>query len=106
VPNIVEKKTQPKARHIPQRTCVSCRETAAKRGLIRVVRTPEGVVEVDETGKKAGRGAYLCRRWECWQEAIRRERLATALRVKLLEADKDALRAYAEELLKAASPAP
>jgi predicted RNA-binding protein YlxR (DUF448 family) len=101
--DIVEKKTQPKARHIPQRTCVSCRETGAKRGLIRVVRTPEGAVEVDETGKKAGRGAYLCHRWECWQEAIKRERLARALRVKLWEADKDALRAYAEELFKAAS---
>jgi len=106
VPDIVEKKIQPRTRHIPQRTCVSCRETAAKRGLIRVVRTPEGAVEVDETGKKAGRGAYLCRRWECWQEAIKKERLATALRVKLWETDKDALRAYADELLKAASPAP
>jgi len=102
----MEKKAQPKARHIPQRTCVSCRETGAKRGLIRVVRTPEGAVEVDETGKKAGRGAYLCRRWECWQEAIKRERLARALRVKLWEADKDALRADAEELFKAATSTP
>ena len=102
----MEKKTQARERHVPQRTCVSCRETADKRGLIRVVRTPEGAVEVDEKGKKAGRGAYLCHRWECWQEAIKRERLARALRVKLWEADKDALRAYADELFKAASSGP
>ncbi len=83
---------------------MACRTTGAKRGLVRVVRTPEGAVEVDATGKKAGRGAYLCRRRECWQEALKKERLARALRVKLGEADKDALRAYAEELFKAASP--
>jgi predicted RNA-binding protein YlxR (DUF448 family) len=100
----VDEKTQRKTRHVPERTCVSCRETAGKRGLIRIVRTPEGAVEVDETGRKAGRGAYLCRRWECWQEALKRERLDKSLRIKLWEADKDALRAYAEELFKTTSP--
>ena len=85
---------------------MSCRETASKKGLIRIVRTPEGGVEVDETGKKAGRGAYLCHRWECWQEALKRERLDKALRIKLCEADKDALKAYAAELFKPASPTP
>ena len=85
---------------------MSCRETASKRGLIRIVRTPEGGVEVDETGKKAGRGAYLCHRWECWQEALKRERLDKALRIKLWGADKDALKAYAAELFKPASSTP
>ena len=102
----MDKKIQPKTRHIPERTCVSCRETASKKGLIRIVRTPEGGVDVDETGKKAGRGAYLCHRWECWQEALKRERLDKALRIKLWEADKDALKAYAAELLKSAFPTP
>ncbi len=97
------KKDQASVRHLPQRTCVVCRETTGKRGLIRIVRTPEGVVEVDETGKKAGRGAYLCRRRECWQEALRKDRLARALRVRLWEADRERLRAYAEELLQGAS---
>jgi hypothetical protein len=96
----MDKRAQAK---VPQRTCVSCHETAAKRGLIRLVRTPEGTVEIDETGKKAGRGAYLCRRYECWQEALKKERLARALRVRLWEADKEALEAYAEGLLKAES---
>jgi predicted RNA-binding protein YlxR (DUF448 family) len=99
------KKTQLRMRHIPQRTCVGCRETTAKRGLIRIVRTPEGVVEVDKTGKKAGRGTYLCPRWECWQEALKKERLARALRVKLWEADKERLRACAEELLQTTTTA-
>ena len=48
-------------RHIPQRTCVGCRTTTAKRQFVRIVRTAAGRVEVDLTGKKAGRGAYLCR---------------------------------------------
>src|SRR5688572_21393040 len=43
-------------KHVPQRTCVACREIDAKRGLIRLVRTPEGTVDVDPTGKRAGRG--------------------------------------------------
>jgi predicted RNA-binding protein YlxR (DUF448 family) len=49
-------------KHVPRRTCVACRETDAKRQLIRLVRTPEGTVEVDPTGKRNGRGAYLCAR--------------------------------------------
>jgi hypothetical protein len=85
---------------VPLRTCVGCRETAAKRGLVRLVRTPEGTVEIDETGKKAGRGAYLCRRFECWQEALKKERLAKALRVRLWEADARALEVYADQFLE------
>ncbi len=49
-----------KVRKIPQRMCVGCREMKNKRDLIRVVRTPEGNIEIDPTGKKSGRGAYLC----------------------------------------------
>ncbi|MGA2286738.1 MAG: YlxR family protein [Dehalococcoidia bacterium] len=89
---------QSRPKHVPLRTCVACRTTGAKRGLIRVVRTPEGGVEVDATGRAAGRGAYLCRRRQCWQEALKRDALARALRVKLGEADKDKLKAFAEKL--------
>jgi predicted RNA-binding protein YlxR (DUF448 family) len=53
---------------------------------------------VDATGRAAGRGAYLCRRRQCWQEALKRDALARALRVKLGEADKDKLKAFAEKL--------
>jgi hypothetical protein len=55
---------------MPQRTCIGCGETGDKRGLIRIVRTPEGNIEIDLTGKKAGRGAYLCRKAVCWQKAL------------------------------------
>ena len=50
---------------VPQRTCVMCREKTDKRLLLRIIRTPEGTVEFDPTGKKNGRGAYICRKEEC-----------------------------------------
>ncbi len=84
----------PKPRHIPQRTCVACRRTMAKRELVRVVRTPSGAVEVDTTGKKSGRGAYLCRAQECWQLALKKERLDHALKAKLAAEEKEALLEY------------
>jgi len=96
--SIMGKNTQAKVKHVPLRTCVACRTTGAKRGLVRIVRTPQGGVEVDPTGKAAGRGAYLCRRRQCWQEALRREGLARALRVKMWDADIDKLKAFVEEL--------
>ena len=94
----MSKTMQAKVKHVPLRTCVACRTTGAKRGLVRIVRTPEGSVEVDLTGKAAGRGAYLCRRRQCWREAMKRDSLARALRVKLWDADRDKLKAFAEEL--------
>jgi predicted RNA-binding protein YlxR (DUF448 family) len=92
------KSVQAKTRHVPLRTCVACRTTGVKRGLVRIVRTPQGNVEIDMTGRAAGRGAYLCRRRQCWHEALKREALARALRVKLWDADRDKLKAFAEEL--------
>jgi predicted RNA-binding protein YlxR (DUF448 family) len=57
-------------KHIPQRTCVGCREVEAKRELMRIVRTPDGHVVADPTGKRAGRGAYLHKERECWEAAL------------------------------------
>ena len=94
----MSKTVQANVRHVPLRTCVACRTTGAKRGLVRIVRTPQGHVEVDPTGKAAGRGAYLCQRRQCWQEALKRDSLARALRVKLWETDKEKLTAFAEQL--------
>lgn len=54
----------------PQRTCVACREVAGKRGLLRVVRTPAQSVEVDPTGKKSGRGAYVHASEDCARRAL------------------------------------
>jgi predicted RNA-binding protein YlxR (DUF448 family) len=89
---------QPRPRHVPQRTCVACRTTEAKRGLVRIVRTATGTVEVDETGKKPGRGAYICKTSECWDKALRGKILEYALKTAITAEDKAALQAYADSL--------
>jgi predicted RNA-binding protein YlxR (DUF448 family) len=60
---------------IPQRRCVGCGETKDKKELIRVVRTPEGEVCLDFTGKKSGRGAYLCHNRACLKKARKTKRI-------------------------------
>ena len=70
-------------KHIPQRTCIACRTVRAKRELTRVVHTSENHVEADSTGKKAGRGAYLCRNRICWETVLDAPgRLAQALKIE------------------------
>lgn len=86
------KKTATRTKHVPQRTCVGCRETLAKRGLVRVVRTPEGL-RVDPTGKVPGRGAYLHDRLSCWERGLKGA-LAHALKVVLTDQDRETLRAF------------
>ena len=76
-------KGRKRPKHIPQRTCVGCRMVAPKREMVRMVRTPEGSVEVDPTGKKAGRGAYLCRKSRCWELGLGKGHLEHALEVKI-----------------------
>ena len=70
---------------IPQRQCMGCRERRAKRELIRVVRTPEGNVNLDFSGKMNGRGAYLCPDPECLKKAIRAKALDRSLEVAIPE---------------------
>jgi predicted RNA-binding protein YlxR (DUF448 family) len=91
-------KTAARPRHIPRRTCVGCGTVAAKRDLVRVVRTVEGAVERDSSGKKAGRGAYLCLNPTCWDQAVKRGRLERSLKAKLSPSDIDSLRAFAQTL--------
>lgn len=85
-------------RHIPERTCVACARKGAKRELIRLVRTPQGPVEVDITGKRAGRGAYLHREAKCWQLALSKGRLEHHLKVKLSGQDRARLQSYGDAL--------
>ncbi len=88
----------PRPKHVPQRTCVACRSTDAKRTLIRLVRTPEGAVAVDPTGKRSGRGAYLCARVRCWERGINEKTLVRALRLDgLTEENRAELLRYADE---------
>ncbi len=69
-------------RRAPQRTCVGCRQVRAKRELVRLVLPAEGPVTVDPTGKRNGRGAYICRQTgrTCLDQARRRKTLTRALR--------------------------
>ena len=68
-----------KVKKIPQRKCVGCEEMKAKKELIRIVRSPEGVIELDLTGKEAGRGAYVCPNKECITKAYKGRRMERAL---------------------------
>ena len=68
---------------IPQRQCMGCRERKEKRALIRVVRTPEGAVCLDFSGKLNGRGAYLCPNTECLKKAQKAKSLERSLEVAI-----------------------
>lgn len=74
----------PRPKHVPQRTCIACKRTDAKRGLLRVVRDANGRVSLDPTGKRAGRGAYICRDPACWEQALKRHGLERSLRITVL----------------------
>lgn len=88
-----------KTRKAPTRTCIACRTASDKRQFVRVVRTPEGHVHVDLTGKANGRGAYLCADAGCYETAAMRRRLDAALNVKLQDDDYDRLRREFEQAL-------
>ncbi len=74
-----------KQKKVPERRCVGCGETKLKKELIRVVRTPEGDVLLDTTGKKSGRGAYICPKLACFKKARKSKRIDSALNVQLSE---------------------
>ena len=80
-----KKQKGPRPKHIPQRTCIACRRTDAKRGLMRLVRDADGHVALDPTGKRAGRGAYICHDPACWEQALKRHALMRALRLEGLK---------------------
>ena len=88
-----------KQRKVPTRTCTGCATSSDKRAFVRFVRTPEGHVEVDPTGKANGRGAYLCADADCFERARKRRRLDSALRVTLREDDYTRLKRDFDEIL-------
>lgn len=81
---------------MPQRTCVGCREVLPKRSLIRIVRQAD-TVQVDPTGKAAGRGAYLHDRRSCWERGLKGA-LARALKTELTQDDRERLTAFMNTL--------
>jgi len=87
-------------RPIAQRTCVACRQIKPKRELVRLVRTSGGVIETDTTGKKEGRGAYLCPSWECWEKALKGKQLEYTLRVNITQENREQLFKDGKAILK------
>lgn len=85
-----------KRKHFPQRTCVGCKKVLPKRSLIRVVRSPQGVV-VDPSGKLAGRGAYLHDRRSCWERGLQGA-LSGALKTEITAEERAVLMAFAASL--------
>jgi predicted RNA-binding protein YlxR (DUF448 family) len=93
-----------KPKHIPQRTCVGCREVLPKRNLIRITRGVDGVA-IDPSGKAQGRGAYLHDMRSCWAKALKGP-LAAALRTTISDVDRRTLTAYMEGLAETEGESP
>ena len=91
-----------KQRHIPERTCVGCGQKRPKGELVRVVRTPQGGLLVDITGKNPGRGAYLCRQSNCWTKGTQKGKLSRSLNLDVTTQDLDRL--FSEFQAIAAAP--
>ncbi len=89
------KRKGPRQKHVPVRTCVACRVPDAKRSYVRLVRTSDGHVEIDPTGRRNGRGAYLCRSRACWNRAADGQHLDRALNVQIDADTRAMLREYA-----------
>ncbi|NLY51443.1 MAG: YlxR family protein [Firmicutes bacterium] len=88
-----------KQRKIPQRTCIGCRTVRPKRDLIRVVRTPEGEILLDPTGKQSGRGAYMCPDTACMERALKKKQLERALEVAIAPETIERLREELERVM-------
>ena len=92
----MSKKPVQRVKHVPQRTCVGCREILPKRKMIRIVRT-DGGVQIDPTGKLPGRGAYLHDRRECWERGLKGA-LEHALKTTLTQVDRARLEEFMNTL--------
>ena len=87
-------KQKQRQKHVPQRTCVACRKKIDKRQLTRLVNSAEEGLIVDPSGKRNGRGTYLCDDPACWEKAMKTRLLDQALRAEISSAEKEQLTAY------------
>ena len=85
-------------KNIPLRKCLGCDEMLGKKGMLRVVKTKEGDISIDETGKKNGRGAYICRDMECFSKAQKKHSLERSLKCSISDEIYEKLRQEIEEL--------
>ena len=86
-------------KRVSQRTCVACREIRDKREMVRLVRASDNSVEVDVSGKKPGRGAYLCRTRECWEIGLKGSRLEHSLKAPLTQDNREQLIRFSKGLV-------
>ncbi len=93
-PQPQKRRSQPRQKHIPLRTCIACKQTRPKRELIRVVRSPDGHISLDPTSKQSGRGAYVCARRSCWDIALKKGKLEREFETTLAPEDRAALDEY------------
>jgi len=84
------------AKKIPLRQCLGCREMKPKNELIRAVKSPEGDISLDDTGKKPGRGAYVCRNKDCLKKTLKTNALARAFKAQISTAIMDELQKQLE----------
>ena len=87
-----------KVKKIPQRKCLGCNEMKDKKALLRVVRSPEGEVSLDLTGKKNGRGAYICSQKECLQKARKNKGLERSFKMSISPESYDMLEKEFDQL--------
>mgnify|MGYP001131380798 CR=1 FL=1 len=74
-----------KTKKVPMRRCTGCMEMFDKRDLVRVVKSPDGEISLDLTGKKAGRGAYVCKNTDCFNKAIKKRAFERAFQMQISE---------------------
>ena len=84
------------AKQMPVRQCIGCREMKPKNELVRIIRTPENDICLDKTGKKNGRGAYLCQSRACYDKAVKSKGIERSLKVSI---PKEIYDAIGEELM-------
>jgi predicted RNA-binding protein YlxR (DUF448 family) len=94
----MKKITDAVRKRVPERTCIACRQVKSKREMVRIVKTMNEGVMVDEKGKQAGRGAYLCKAKKCWHDGLKGNRLEFVLRTKLTQEDRQRLEDYRAKL--------
>lgn len=93
------------AKKTPKRTCIACGKSGDKRDLLRVVRTPDGGVVFDESGKMAGRGAYVCKSMACFEKAVEKHLFDARLRTKVSSDDYGRLRERFRDFVQASAQA-
>ncbi len=86
------------SKKIPMRMCVGCRQMKEKKEMIRVLRTPENEICIDTTGKKNGRGAYICRNPQCLQMAVRNHGLERSFKMSIPKETAESLEKEMEQI--------